>query len=126
MKPASPGILIVEDERILAFDMEMLLKESGCRVTGNVASGEEAVEQVRKNRPDLILMDIKLGGKMDGLKAAERIWEQFDIPVIFITGNLHDKTLERLRNGRAVGFISKPFVESKLFEAVESITKPRL
>jgi CheY-like chemotaxis protein len=120
---AKPGILVVEDEEILALDLKMIIEDSGWRLTGIVSSGEDAINGMRKNRPDLVLMDIKLEGGMDGIEAAEKIREEFDIPLVFITGNVDRNTVERAKKVGPAGFISKPLDMNKLTEMVEKILK---
>jgi CheY-like chemotaxis protein len=120
---AKPGILVVEDEKILALDLKMIIEDSGWRLTGIVSSGEDAIDGMRKDRPDLVLMDIKLEGGMDGIEAAEKIREEFDIPLVFITGNVDGNTVERAKKVGPAGFISKPLDMNKLTEMFEKILK---
>src|SRR5919197_1579515 len=93
MKQAS--ILVVEDERIVAFDLKQQLEALGYRVATVVPSGELAIEKATELKPDLVLMDIHLEGAMDGVEAAERIHACLRIPVIFLTAYAGDETLSR-------------------------------
>ena len=102
-------ILVVEDDIIIALELIHRLKELGYDVPENAASGVEAIEMAEITRPDLVLMDIRLSGKMDGIEAAEKIRKQFDIPVIFLTAYADEETLCRAKNSEAFGYILKPF-----------------
>ena len=80
----SARLLVVEDEAILAMNIENKVLQLGYQVTGVTDSGSEAIRLVDEIRPDLVLMDIKLKGKLDGVETAEQIRERFDIPVIYL------------------------------------------
>ena len=113
------NILIVEDENIVAKDIETRLKKFGYQVFGLVSTGEEAIKKVTEKAPDLVLMDIRLKGKMDGVETAQLIHQTFDIPVIFITANADEKTLERAKVTDPFGYIIKPFKEKELKTTIE-------
>ena len=91
------SVLVVEDEGIVAMHIENILKSLGYTVSGTVSSGEETIEKVKNFRTDLILMDIVLKGKMDGIEAADHIRNNFDVPVIFLTAYGNESTLHRLK-----------------------------
>ena len=112
-------ILVVEDEVIVAEDIGFRLKKLGYIVTATVASGEEAIEKVAENRPDLVLMDIVLKGDMDGVTAAEKIRNRVDIPTVFLTAYADDKTLQRAKLTNPFGYIIKPFQQNDLRVAIE-------
>jgi PAS domain S-box-containing protein len=112
-------ILIVEDERITAEDLAEILKGLGYEVSGVVSSGGEAISEVEKSLPDLVLMDIRLKGDMDGAKAARILRERFDVPVVYLTAHADRDTLERAKHSRPMGYIVKPFHESELHASVE-------
>lgn len=124
---ADTQILIVEDERITAEDIKGALEGAGYKVPDLVSSGEEAVKKAGEIRPDLILMDIHLDGKMDGIEAAEIIKGKFGIPVIYLTAYSDSITVQRAKitepSGYILkepfGFIHKPFEESELHTAIE-------
>ncbi len=107
-------ILIVEDERILAIGMKRKLENAGYTVTGMASSGEEAVENARNTNPDLILMDIVLKGNMDGIEAAQRIINLYNIPIIYITAYADEEILERAMITEPYGYLLKPFKVSEL------------
>ncbi len=116
---SKPHILLVEDESIVAMDMSRRLISLGYSSVEYVATGEEAVAYASEHKPDLILMDIHLKGKMDGIRAAELIRQQTDIPFIYITAYSDEKTLARAKVTEPFGFISKPFQEREVRSSVE-------
>lgn len=122
---AGEKILVVEDERIVARDIEKRLKKLGYSVAASVASGEEAITQAAFS-PDLILMDIQLKGQMDGIQAAEQIHAQYGIPVVFLTAYADDDTLQRAKVTEPFGYIVKPFDERDLHAAIEVALRRRL
>jgi len=119
-------ILVVEDERVVARDIEKRLKKLGYVVPASVASGEAAVEKVAELQPDLVLMDIRLKGRMDGIEAAEQIRDDFDTPVIYLTAYVDDATLQRAKVTEPFGYIVKPFDERDLQVAIEVALRRRL
>ncbi len=112
-------ILVVEDERIVASDIEKRLKRLGYRVLATVASGEEAIEKAHDTEPDLVLMDIVLKGGMDGISAADKIHALFNIPVIYLTAYADPDTLARVKKSEPYGYLIKPFEERELIAAIE-------
>ncbi|MBI2438003.1 MAG: response regulator [Lentisphaerae bacterium] len=116
---ANARILIVEDESIVAKDIESSLRSLGYAVAGIVALGEEAVELSGVLKPDLILMDVMLKGAMDGIAAAERIRREHSLPVIYLTAYTDDDTLERAKATAAFGYLLKPFEDRDLRVTIE-------
>jgi CheY-like chemotaxis protein len=116
---APPRILIVEDEVIIAMEIESRLESAGYAVCGLVATGEDAVRTAREQSPDLILMDITLRGAMNGLEAADRIRAERSVPMIFLSASVSDEILRRIREFRTGQYISKPFEESDLLSSVQ-------
>jgi diguanylate cyclase (GGDEF)-like protein/PAS domain S-box-containing protein len=112
-------ILIVEDEGLIARDIEDMVRSAGYEVAAVVGTGEEAVERAETTHPDLILMDIILRGAMDGVEAAERIREQFDIPVIYLTAHTDENTLERAKLTEPLGYTLKPVEQKELMTVME-------
>ena len=112
-------ILVVEDELILAEDIRSTLSALGYSVPDAVISGEEAVRQAGEMRPDLVLMDIKLRGNMDGITAAQQIRARFNIPVVYLSALSDDATLQRARVTEAFGYVIKPVETRELRVAVE-------
>ncbi len=107
-------ILIVEDEIIIAKDIERTLLKDGFEIIGIESSGEKAIEKIKKSQPDLILMDIKLKGKMDGIETAGIIKNKFDLPVIYLTSYKDEQTLLRAKITEPYGYIIKPFDHNEL------------
>ena len=121
------SILVVEDERMVALDIERLVRGMGYEVIGISDSGEEAVEMARALRPGLVLMDIRLKGAMDGIEAAALIQKIHDTPVIYLTAYADDTTLERARLTGPFGYLIKPFEDRELRLTIEmALYKHRL
>ena len=115
---AKTEILIVEDERITAEDIRLSLGGLGYAVTGMASSGEEAIRKAEELHPDLVLMDIVLGGDMDGIEAAKRIRARFKIPVVYLTAYADEKRLERAKVTQPFGYILKPFDDKQNLENI--------
>lgn len=109
-----PRILIVEDESIVALDIQNRLRRLGYSVPGFVATGAQAIAKTAELEPDLVLMDIKLKGEMDGIEAAEQIKTQFGVPSIYLTAFADEATLQRAKNTEPLGYLIKPFEEREL------------
>lgn len=116
---APARVLVVEDEQIVALELKDRLSRAGHEVPACAASAEEAIEAAERFRPDLLLMDIKLQGDMDGIAAAEAIRKRFDVPVIYLTAFADSRTVERAQGTEPFGYILKPFDERELQIAVE-------
>lgn len=112
-------ILIVEDEKIIAIDLQRRLERFGYSVVGMAGEGSEAVSLALELNPDIILMDIMLGGSMDGVEAAKAIKKYKDIPFIFLTAYTDEKTLERAKEVQPYGYILKPFKERELYTTID-------
>jgi len=104
----SSRILVVEDDFLLSIDLAQKLTEMGCEVAGTAHSGGEAVNLAKELKPDLALMDIRLGSEFDGISAAERIKAECRIPIIFLSGYSDESTLKRAAQSGAFGHLSKP------------------
>lgn len=115
----SVKILVVEDEGIIAKDIQNRLKKLGYVVDNVVSSGEKAVEKAAETHPDLVLMDINLAGDMDGVEAARQIFNRFNIPVIYLTAYTNKEILERAKETGASGYLVKPFKENELYTNIE-------
>ncbi len=113
-------VLIVEDETIVAADLALKLEQLGFEVVGTAAKGEEAVESAYRLKPEVVLMDIRLKGAMDGIEAAEAIQCRHNAPVvIYMTAYSDDATLERAKLTEPYGYILKPFEERELLAAIK-------
>jgi two-component system cell cycle sensor histidine kinase/response regulator CckA len=116
---AEAQILIVEDDSIIALELEDRLRGLDYATCAVTPSGEEAIEKVAELRPDLVLMDIRLRGSMDGVEAAAEIRTRFDVPVVYLTAYADRKTLQRAKVTEPYGYIIKPFEERDLRAAIE-------
>jgi PAS domain S-box-containing protein len=112
-------ILVVEDEGIVAKDIENRLQKFGYDVCGTVATGEEAIAKVDELKPDLLLIDIHLRGAMDGIALAQIVHYSFELPIIYLTANADELTLNRAMATEPFGYILKPFKEQELKLAIE-------
>jgi DNA-binding LytR/AlgR family response regulator len=112
-------ILVVEDEMIIGAKISMHLTALGYEVTGILPRGEEVLNHVKENKPDIILLDIHLKGKMDGIETAALVEQYFQIPVIYLTANADEATFNRAKTTRPAAFISKPFKKLDLQRAIE-------
>jgi PAS domain S-box-containing protein len=113
------SILIVEDEKIAALDLQETVQSLGYRVVGTVSSGEQAVAMVDTGVPDLILMDIRLAGEMSGIEAAERILAHHSVPIIYLTSFADPEMVERAKKTRPYGYIIKPYDERGIRTEIE-------
>lgn len=118
--PKLVRILVVEDERIIALNLQEILEDMGYSVLAIASSGECALELATSQRPDIVLMDIVLGGTVDGVQAASYIWEQLQIPVIYITGHSDPATVNRAILTSPFGYVVKPIQERDLYIAIET------
>lgn len=111
-------ILVVEDEMLIGAKISMLLTNLGYEVTGILPRGEDALVQVEENKPDIIVLDINLRGKIDGIETAT-ILQRKNIPVIYLTANADEATFNRAKQTKPTAFISKPFKQLDLQRAIE-------
>ncbi len=118
-KKETKRILIVEDQVIIGLDLRMMLEGLGYQITDIVGSGEECIESVRKEKPDLVLMDIMLSGEIDGIFTAELINREFDVPIIYLTAHSDENSLVRANLTEPYGYIVKPIDEKYLYSAIE-------
>ena len=116
---AKARILLVEDEIITATALEKSLKNLGYDVVGIVSSGEQAVRRAAEKVPDLILMDIRLKGDMDGISAAQKIQSNYQIPVVYLTAHSDEGTVKRILHSNPYGCLFKPFKKEDLRNAIE-------
>ena len=116
---AKRKILIVEDDNIIGLEIRDRIEALGFDVTNVVPFGEDAINEILAVRPDLILMDIRLKGKMDGIQTAKKIRECYDIPVVYLTAYADYNTLERAKITEPFGYVLKPFEERELVSTME-------
>jgi len=116
---AKAKIVVIEDEGLIAADLQARLSAAGYTVPGTADSAPQALELIRKTSPDLVLMDIRLKGEVDGIQIADEIRRQMDIPVIYLTAYEDRATLERASQTQAFGYIKKPIASSSLRGSIE-------
>ena len=107
-------IFVVEDESIVSLEIQTRLKALGYEIAGSAASGEEAIRKILASKPDLILMDIRIKGDIDGIETAAEVRKNLEIPVIFLTAYADETTLQRAKITDPFGYIIKPFEEREL------------
>ncbi len=112
-------ILVVEDSFIVAYHLQTTLESEGYEVLGKCDSGESAIEFVESSRPDLVLMDIMLTGKMDGIETSAILKSKYNVPVIYITALTDKDTIERAKITEPYGYLTKPFEDREIFTVIE-------
>ncbi len=112
-------ILIVEDEPIIASDIEMTLEDLGYEITSIEDNAEDALKSITEDKPDLVLLDINLEGDIDGVMLAQDINEQHKIPFVYLTSNADKLTINRVKRTNPAGFVLKPFNEKDLQSNIE-------
>lgn len=118
--PAEARIMLVEDDASMTQELESLLTDLGYSIVGQASSGEEALMKVEKINPDLIIMDVGLRiGGLDGVDTAKKIYQGFGIPSLFLTAHADDKTLGRIKESKAFGYVSKPFDQKEFMTVLE-------
>lgn len=113
-------VLLVEDEFIIAMDLEARVSSMDCEVVSHVASGEEAVTQATMLRPDLIFMDVRLKGQMNGIEAAAKIGKVLDSPIVFLSGQADAATMAAARKVKHAGYLTKPYNDQQLQRVIEA------
>ena len=125
-RQSSPLVLIAEDEGLIALEMMEFLARKGYRVTDPVSTGEEAVERCGGDpRPDIVIMDLILAGKIDGIEAIRRIRERYPIPVILMTACSGDRTSAIVKDISPDGFLIKPFTRDELLSTIARVLESR-
>ena len=114
-------VMIVEDEAITAMATGAMLKRLGHKVSAAVSSGKAALEAFHRDHPDLILMDIRLDGDMDGIETATLLRQDTDVPVVFLTAYVDDKTRSRAAEVHPMAFIPKPLDEFDLHALLDRL-----
>lgn len=112
-------ILVVEDEAIVAMVIKRRLKDLGYIVSGVASTGKDAITKVEGTFPDLVLMDIRLKGDMDGIEATKIIKDRFSLPVVYLTAHSDDVTFKKAKETDPDGYILKPFTEKDLSTTIE-------
>ena len=117
MKPTL-RVIVAEDEALIRLDLVEMLTEAGYDVVGQAGDGEAAIELTEKEKPDLVVMDVKMP-KLDGISAAERIAKQRIAPVVILTAFSQRDLVERARDAGAMAYLTKPFTIEDLMPAIE-------
>lgn len=112
-------ILIVEDDKMLCTIFEMFLTDLGYELTGIAQTGVDAIGKCDANKPDVVLMDIHLKGNIDGIEAAKKIHEAYNIPVVYVTSDIEQETIQKAIYKNTYGFLMKPIYQSSLRVAIE-------
>src|SRR5579883_1912579 len=120
LPPPPIKVLIVEDEFILAIALQETLEALGYVVTGIAASFIETVGHVKHDRPDVVLMDIRLPGDWDGIEIATFLWRTFQVPVVYLTSLSDQSTLERAQESLPFGYLIKPVKATDLVTAIQT------
>lgn len=115
----SPSVLIVEDQILIAEAIAALLKRRGFVIAGICESGEEALHSCKSITPDLILMDISLGGAMDGISTASVLQSEMTVPIIYLSDHVDSKTVDRAKKTFPANYLSKPFNEVDLIRHID-------
>jgi DNA-binding response OmpR family regulator len=114
-----PRILIVEDESVVATNLQQSLTEMDYQVIDWVRTGEAAVELAERELPDLILMDIHLAGALNGIESARRIWQRVQVPIVYCTAHADLETLKAVQTTESYGYVVKPFQSIAVRAAIE-------
>jgi DNA-binding NarL/FixJ family response regulator len=114
-----PRILIVEDQYFVAIDNELTLRSGGFEVVGLATTAKEAIELAECGRPDLVLMDIRLASRADGVEAAVAIYQRFGVRSLFTSGHADEQVREEAEHARPLGWLDKPYTSDALLAAVK-------
>jgi len=117
--PRPRAVLLVEDEGLVAQDLQQCLRDLGYDAYGVASSAEEAMARAAERAPDIALVDIRIKGRLDGIKTAQLLQERFRVPIVYMTGNADDTTLQRALQTRPQGFLVKPIRTAELQSAIE-------
>jgi CheY-like chemotaxis protein len=120
VRPTDAKVLIVEDESIVSHDISVILESMGVTVTSIASDAATALESIAQDLPDLVLLDLSLRGRFEGVTLAREIDRRWHIPVLFISGHLSDVAVRELGEFQAAGYVVKPFYPVNLREAVAS------
>lgn len=113
------SVMLVEDAGIVARDIDQTVSQAGFEVPWKFSSAEEALDWIKQEQPDLILMDIQLSGDMDGIEATRQITKSYDIPVVFLTAYSNKETIDQVRETDALAYLIKPLEKNDLLSIIE-------
>ncbi len=117
-------ILVVEDDFFIALQIETMLADAGYEILGVISTGEDAVLAAQTENPDVVLMDVRLAGRMDGVEAAGIIYQRAGIRSIFVSANIDDNLVKRSGHANPFGWVNKPFTPQRLLEALDDALSP--
>ncbi len=117
--PAGKQLLVVEDEAVVRMDIVSRLEKMGYKVVESVPDGESAIEAAESKKPDLVLMDIRLQGRISGVMASQTIRERFQIPIVYLTAFADDETFGQAKLTHPYAFVIKPFTDRELSTSIE-------
>ena len=126
MENTKLNIFIVEDESIVAKDIQNSLVKLGYNVVGTANNGAEALQQIQETNPDLVLMDIMIKGPMTGIDVSEKLKETMNLPIIYLTAYADEATLSKAKITEPYGYILKPFKEIDLHSSIETVSYTHL
>ena len=118
-------VMVVEDERIVALNLQRRLTKLGYEISSVVTSGSEALRHINQDRPDIVLMDVNIEGDIDGIETASRIPEEYNLPVVYLTAYSEEATLQRARTTQPYGFLLKPISERELHATIQMVLERR-
>ena len=113
------SVLLVEDEAVVAMELQAMIEELNLDVVGVVGNGEEAVNLAKEHKPDIVFMDIRLTGKMDGIEAVEEIKQHYDPFVVYVTAYSDSEIMERAQATHPSGYLIKPVTREDLKSMIE-------
>ncbi len=122
---AKVKILIVEDDPLIAEDIKGILEDQGIEICGSLQAGEEVLAQANRTQPDLVIMDIRLEGEMDGIQAASLLWQELQIPCVYLTAHSDPETVQRAKQSYPCAYLIKPFTARELGISVEMALNQR-
>ncbi|SRR5690606_21020950 len=114
-------ILVAEDESVIALDIKRILEKEGFEITSVTKSALDVIEHADKTKPDVILMDIMLGGALDGIEAAKIITYKHHIPIIFVTALRDEKTIKRMKLPVVTRYVTKPYRDEDLIGVINGV-----
>lgn len=112
-------VLIVEDDSMLCSVFEMFINSLGYELIGITQSGTDAIDLITVQKPDVVLMDIHLKGNIDGIETSKLIYEKFNLPIIYISSDIEDQTVQRSIQPNTYGFLVKPIYKNSLETAIK-------
>jgi signal transduction histidine kinase len=118
--PDTVRVYIVEDEAIIADDLQRVLERMGYQVVGTSITGTDAIRHILETTPDIVIMDIMLKGDMDGITTVDKLYEDYQCPVIYLTAYADENTLRRAKLTEPFGYIIKPFMDREVYATIET------